>query len=391
MAITPILVTPYIAIKLGPDVYSRYAVALNIISLCAALSDFGIQQRATEVYSSARRTKSQLADFHVDALSLRLIIAILASFAAILYMNSIDFNNTFNLLLTVICIIFQGLTPLWIYFGSGRYNYLLKLITGSRVFFAIVVLIALYITPSDTSALVVFCGMHAIVCIGALFGSAKEIGSYSQASIRGALKIFHQSLDYFFSRTAVLLSNFAPIFLLSFDSNTRSVAFFSIAQLIYFSCQAIVAPFGQFLLNEMYHSYRPRLVFWATCFSLIAALIQLILFVIIGRDFIEWIFGHEFGASYSIAVPLAVAFVFHAPSVFLGFPLLAPAGRANIANRSTVVAILVATAFSAVAYTQGLPLPVFLPWSIVIFEACAFLIRCAAAFFLTRSLSNRNA
>lgn len=382
LAITPVLVTPYIAIKLGPQSYSIYAVVLNAIALCAALSDFGIQQRATEVFASSLRSKSSVGAFHVNALTLRLIVALISAATSIFYLQSIHVGTPVDLFLIAICVIFQALAPLWIYFGSARYDYLFVLIAVSRVVFTLFVLIALYFVPSYSSVLVAFCSMHAIVSIGALIHSRTEIGSLSQASIRGTFRLFRESLDYFLSRLSVLIVNFAPIILLSFEHKNEAVAYFSIAQLIYFSCQAIVAPFGQFSLNEMYRSYRPKFIFSAAALSALAALIPLSIFTITGPEFISFIFGYEFGAAHSIVVALSVAFVFHAPSVFLGFPLMAPADRAYIANRSMVVAILSATTFGVIAFSWGLPLEVFLPWCVVVFEASAFAIRLLGAVFL---------
>lgn len=386
----PFLLIPYLTRVLGVSLYGVVAFGLAIVQIACIITDYGFSLSAT--YQIARqqnnRIELQRIISAVTTCKILLLIPVAALLAIfILTQDKYDNYHTFFWLLSI-PIIGQTLQPIWFFQGIEKMGCITVYTVISRILYLILV-IWLVSTPDDHYLVAVANGAASLIAATIGIGMMLRLGYRPIWCGWNFVKdTFRESTEFFWSRAAVATYTAGGAIFLGLFSSSTQVAYYSAAEQLYKGAQALFSPLSQSLYPHMAKHQNFPLLLKILKAVLAASFLALVVGTFIGPWLITLIFGPGFTETYSILLIFMATFLFSAPSILLGYPLLGALGDSKSANVSVMYAGALQLIFLSACYFLDFDLGWHIALTVLFTEIFVLIYRSKASMRLIKSLPN---
>jgi PST family polysaccharide transporter len=241
----PLLIYPYLAIKLGVEKFGLIAFALNFVQYFIVLTEYGFTLYATKIISLSRDDNEKLSKIFCTVMSAKIILMILGFFVySITIFNVEIFKSDWKIyIFAYLSVLGNVIFPIWYYQGMDA----LKNITIVNILSKLIMagLIILFIkSPEDYElAILIQSSGTAIAGILALrliwyVAPIKIIIPSSQ----GIIETYKNGWHLFITTASVTLYSSSTVLILGLITNTTQVGFYSIAEKIIAAAKGMVNP-----------------------------------------------------------------------------------------------------------------------------------------------------
>lgn len=373
----PLITAPYLTRVLGIDLFGMVFFAIALTQACCIITDYGFNLSATrEIAENASSVKSvnEINGAVFACKSLLLIPAIFICLAPVFFIERYE-EQILLFALFSISIVGQTFQPVWHFQGIERMQAITISILLARFSYLGFVLI-LVKTKQDYWLIGAAAAASQAIAAMVSLSYMRHLGYRSaKPNWRLVKSSFSKSTEYFWSRVASAAYTTGGTLILGVTSTPASTAIYSAAEQLYRGAQSVIQPIAQALYPYMartkdVNTYKKVLVGVVA-----AAAIGATIGITASNQVTLLIFGKEFEESASILSILMVAFVFCAPSIFLGYPLLGAMGHGSDVNKSIFLgATLQLAGLSVLALTSKIN-PAGVATSIVVAEFFTFVFR----------------
>jgi PST family polysaccharide transporter len=385
----PLLLIPYLTRVLGIEKYGVVAFGLSMVQMVCVLTDFGFNLSATYRIARERddrRAVGRLIGAVLTCKTLILLFLCAGMLAYVLWGQSEFAWQRQFLLLMILSAIGQTYQPIWFFQGIERMAFITLFTLFSRAMF--VVSVFLFVKSGrDLNLVAIANGLSNVAAAALGVFVMIRLGYRSRwPGWHEVWRTFVDSTHYFWSRAAVMIYTSGSVFFLGMASTPVQVAHYSAAEQLYRGAQALFNSVPQ----AMYpHMARERN--FALFFRILAGVIALgiggvAIGALVGGGVIGFLYGPGFEESHLVLLVFLVVFAISAPSIMLGYPFLGALGRADLANRSVIIAGCVQVLLLAVLYLLGWGTGLQVALSVLATEAIVLFLRVAHARRLYISL-----
>ncbi len=339
--IAHLAIIPFLTRVLPVSEYGAIMAVMAATQLAFTLTDYGFSVSATYEVSLNRdravKIQQIIADVH-GAKILLVVVALLALFAVSCLPAYRPYPSLF--IFAGLTVVAQAYQPVWLFQGLEHMKAYAFYMVAVRLAFMVSVFV-LVRQAGD--------GVWVLASLALANGLGMGIGLYTMRrlgyrptgmSLRGGLKVLHDTAGYFWGRLAFAAYTSANAIVIGAAGLTQAGLYTAVEQ-IYKAGQSVGGPVSQALYPALANSRDVR-VLWKIAPAMTCVMAA-------GCGVIAW-FAPEivhlaFGASYASAVPVLYVFLATVPvstlGMVLGYPLFAALGRPHIANHTLVAAGLV--------------------------------------------------
>jgi polysaccharide transporter, PST family len=332
--VVPLVVLPYLAWRLTPELLGVVAMAMSIAYIGFVLCDYGFAVSGTYRVAKASGDLKTIGEAVGSALALKLglwgIGTVLTQ--AFILLNPATAEHHAALSLTSLAVLAHALQLPWVFQGMQRMHHVTQMGIATGLAYMCLVLLLVQ-GPDDYGKAILAYVIAQVVGAGVSFFALRSEGVAvrwpSRREVAGELR---SSASYFLSRLAVTSWTNGSTLVLGMLASPSQAAVFYVAQRIYVAITSMTRPLIQAMYPHMVAERNLRLLFHVLALgSLIVAMTALA----IGLTS-AWLVPLVFGAAYvtSIAVlnVLLLNSVVNFVGVLIGYPLFGSLGRPELAN-----------------------------------------------------------
>lgn len=338
--ILPLLILPYLIRILGVEKFGLVMFAQSFIIFFNIFIEFGFGLSATREISLYRNDKDKITEIFSSVLSIKLIL-LLFSF---IFLNLIIFNfNRFSsdwLLyeLSFLMIIGEAVFAEWYFLGIEEMKYITILTIFSNLLYTILIFIVIK-SQNDYIYVIFLKGLSSILigCISLYIIFLKYHQKFKIQKFSILRNYFKDTLEFFFSKIAVMIYRISNTFILGIFTNNTIVGYYNISEKLYSAIYNLYQPIVQVLYPHMSKEKNVKM-FKKIYFMLLTLTIPLLIIIYYYTPNLLSIITKTNDISDSIdafrlfLVVLCVVI----SSTLVGYPLLAALGHKKIANYSMV-------------------------------------------------------
>ncbi|AFY20734.1 oligosaccharide flippase family protein [Pseudomonas sp. UW4] len=386
----PFLLIPYLTRTLGVSLYGVVAFGLAIVQIACIITDYGFGLSATYKIAKQQNNKTELQKTISAVMTCKILLlapagVLLATF--ILAQDKYNQYHTFFWLLSI-PIVGQTLQPIWFFQGIEKMACITAYTVVSRILY-IALVIWLVSTPDDHYLVAVANGVASIIAATIGIGMMLRLGySPKWCGWYFVKETFRESTEFFWSRAAVATYTAGGAVFLGVFSSSTQVAYYSAAEQLYKGAQALFSPLSQALYPHMAKHRNFSLLLKILKAVVAASGVALIAGVFVGPWLISLVFGPGFTNSYSILLLFMATFLFSAPSILLGYPLLGALGDSKSANISVIYAGLLQLLLLLTCYLLDFHLGWHIALTVLATEIFVLIYRSKASIKLIKGHPN---
>ena len=335
----PFIVVPFLARRLGADVYGEVISILAVSTFSYVFVDYGFNVSATYKISKNKNNPFLLCKISSNVITIRIIISflLLAVFLLDYFLLNVFFNKIELVLYVFGIIFFQSLISDWFFqgiekmFNIAAYTILIRIVYAASV-------LLLIKNPEQAYYVIIFWMLSN--AIGALFsillmrkyGISYKIPNYKSLflEVKEGWLFFKArlSVSLYTSLNSVLLGIINPIYL----------AYYSIGDQAYKASQSVTSP-----INRALYPYMVRTKNWKLFFKIFSIILSIVImseviFIYYASSIVNLIFGKGFeDAVLTFKVFMITAGITYVGVTF-GNPVFGALGKLHIPNKISIYA-----------------------------------------------------
>jgi PST family polysaccharide transporter len=241
----PLLIYPYLAIKLGIVKFGLIAFTLNLAQYFIVLTEYGFTLHATRIISLCRDDNEKLSKIFCTVMAAKIIIMFFGFFLySLIIFNFEIFKSDWKIyLIAYLSVLGNVIFPTWYYQGMDA----LKNITILNILSKLIMagLIVLLIKSPEDYSLAILIQSSGTLIAGIL--TLRLIWYVAPIkikipSVQDIIEIYIDGWHLFITNAAVTLYSSSTILILGLITNTSEVGYFSIAEKIIAAAKGMVSP-----------------------------------------------------------------------------------------------------------------------------------------------------
>lgn len=332
--VVPLVVLPYLAWRLTPELLGVVAMAMSIAYIGFVLCDYGFAVSGTYRVAKSSGDRETIGRIVGVALALKFAlwgVAVVAT-QAFFVMNPATAEHHAVMSLTGLTILAHAIQLPWVFQGMQRMHHVARIGATTGVVYMALVLLLVQGSADYGKAVLAHALAHvfgAAVAFQALRSEGVSVRWPSRIEITAELR---ESASYFLSRLAVTTWTNGSTVALGVLASPTYAAVFYVAQRIYVAITAMTRPLIQAMYPHMVAERNVRLlrqVLVVGC--LVVGLVALAIGLAADR-LVPFVFGAAYIASIPVLYVLLVNSVVNYFGVMIGYPLFGSYGRPDIAN-----------------------------------------------------------
>jgi PST family polysaccharide transporter len=250
--VLPFVTIPYLIRALGVSGWGEVAFVMSLNELIALLIEFGFNLSATRGIAQNRQNSERLREIVSGVLGSQVLLACLATLAVMLFRSRIPVIHDHASLLRVglMCGIFQGLNPLWIFQGLER----IQLAAGIEIVGKLLIVPAIFLSvhsPAHAWRALAAQGIPVVLSTAVGLTLAFRVVRPRIPTLREVQSSLSGSWQLFLFRSGESLFSLGNAFVLGWFVAPAIVGYFAMAE------KLARAAFG--LLNPIREALYPRL------------------------------------------------------------------------------------------------------------------------------------
>lgn len=245
----PILVMPYLMIKLGATGYGYIGFALSVIQYLVIIVDFGFNLSATKRIAVAADNKEQLSRVFWNVVAAKTLLALFTTLLLLMLTLTVPTFQTYSkaIYATLPMLVGSAFTFMWFFQGIGKIRMFSIVNTISKL--ALLPLIFLYVKSPDDYVLAAF--LQAVVFVSTavisnIYILYKRLTGWVKPSWAGVKEELRISFPLFLSSASTSVYTQLIVIVLGFYCTTEMVGKYSSAERIMRAvCFLIYTPLSQ--------------------------------------------------------------------------------------------------------------------------------------------------
>lgn len=373
----PFLLYPFITRLLSPSDVSNYFVIYAILQLAFIITDYGYSIRMVAILG--KLAVSEQASYVFLSIVIRGTLAIIASFLAVLYLNSNIYPSTSILILISASIIFQSINMNWYFHGHQDYRSLFKYALFGKFVYITLTIVLILISPGLIN-----------VIIGLLVGSALQVllhlrrinvdlGLNAAGVTIAALKAETLSgLGYFLSKIITAPYTLGCVLILGYFRLDATL--YAMFEQVYRGVQL----FGMTMIQTIYPRIAntgnlnsakkiiPYTIIFITC---------VLCFYFVGPFFMSVIFNQNVSLNSEIYIAFILLMLINFFGVFFGYPVLSIFRKHDMVNLTVLPGLAVFVFALIYLSSAGVISDVALVYSVIATELTVLVVRLGMVFY----------
>ena len=251
----PILVMPYLMIKLGATGYGYIGFALSVIQYLVIIVDFGFNLSATKRIAVAADNKEQLSRVFWNVVAAKTLLMLFTTLLLLMLTLTVPTFQTYSkaIYATLPMLVGSAFTFMWFFQGIGKIRMFSIVNTISKL--ALLPLIFLYVKSPDDYVLAAF--LQAVVFVSTavisnIYILYKRLTGWVKPSWAGVKEELRISFPLFLSSASTSVYTQLIVIVLGFYCTTEMVGKYSSAERIMRAvCFLIYTPLSQVFLPKI--------------------------------------------------------------------------------------------------------------------------------------------
>lgn len=241
----PLLIYPYLALKLGVVKFGLIAFALNLVQYFIVLTDYGFILYASKVISLCKNNEEELSKIFCTTMAAKIILMIFGFFIYLLIIYNFDIFESDRLIYLIgyLSVLGNVIFPIWFYQGMDALKNITIVNILSKIIMAILIILVIKSPDDYVSAILIQSSATLIAGILTLrliwYAAPIKIKLPSFGEL---IEIYKNSWHLFITTAAATLYSSSTVLILGLVTNTTEVGYYSIAEKIIAAAKGMVSP-----------------------------------------------------------------------------------------------------------------------------------------------------
>lgn len=340
--VIPILQFPYLTRILGVDNFSMYIYALSLFQLCNIATEYGLVLYLTQRIAGGETSKKFIGEILTSSSKIRVLVLILTM--SIYYWVAYSFTNYGSHIYFIIIsigIFFEAFSLQW-YFQATEKLYVFSRLTIFTRAVCVFLVFLLIKNGDDVNILAMLTILPSIITSLVSYVLINRDGVwFHRTSLVMDKRILVESFPFFLTKISVSFYTSLTTVILGAYGTKEQVAYYGVAARIYSAIQSVISVLNQALYPYMMRTKNFILLYRMLILTFVGSLTAIIFMHYIGGYVIYYFAGEKYLPAKKILDMFMIIALISTSGLLMGYPALAPLGKAKIANYSVIVAGIV--------------------------------------------------
>lgn len=246
--IVPLVLTPYIIVKIGVEEFGVLSFAIAISMFFRAVISYGFDLSGTKIIAESSSDNHKVSNFFQDIIYAKTCLALLCFIVMVVLLAIIPAFNTVKDLLFVLFIlgVADVIFPVWFYQGMQKMKAITILKLSGKFLF---VGLTIFVVESSRDTLYIPLIEGLVTLLTSLISFFWAVNRYNLVfqtpELKRIIDVLKSSWYVFVSKIAVLFYTRSNVVLLGLLSSSLMVGYYSIAEKIYMAIREMLNPLIQ--------------------------------------------------------------------------------------------------------------------------------------------------
>lgn len=340
----PFLTLPYLTRALGSDVYAVRAYAVSAMGLLSAFVGYGFNAYGTREVALHRGNLAYLKQLTTSIFVMRVGLALLGAIvvAALIPHTALMAQNPEYMLITYVGSCLTAMLPDFVFQGMEDMSVMTKRYVGSRIV-SVALIFAFVHGPGDIILVAIFEASASVIAFAwswlDVVLKRKISFDFKHLAIADMARCLKSSTAFFLSNASTtIFTGLTTVVIGIYVHDVSQVSYWSISMTAITAVQALYAPIANSLYPHVISSGSFKAAKRFLIAGMPAVLIGTVVFFLLSDTVMLVLGGSSYLEGSNIVRLVSPVLLFSYPSMVIGFPVLAAAGKEVQLTASSLVA-----------------------------------------------------